>query len=101
MNNIENLYVVIKNFLPYAGNYLKDSPIEPYLPQLQGIIDMIEALGGVQTISKITTLITQTKNANESVFVAPNLSNNANIIQQKVSMKNKNNLKNIDSYVRI
>ncbi len=101
MNNIENLYSVVKNFLPYAGNYLKGSPIEPYLPQLQGMIDMIESFGGIETISNLLSGLSQTKNASAPAPAISSFSNNSNPTQQVVIQRSSNGLKNIDSYNRI
>ncbi len=101
MNNIENLYSVVKNFLPYAGNYLKDSPIEPYLPQLQGMIDMIESFGGIETISNLLSGLSQTKNASISTPTISSFSGNSTTTQQVVVQNKSYSLKNIDSYKRI
>lgn len=101
MNNIENLYSVVKNFLPYASNYLKDSPIEPYLPQLQGMIDMIESFGGIETISNLLSELSQTKNASVPSPATSSFLNNSPTSQQVKIQRNSNGLKNIDSYDRI
>lgn len=97
MNNIENLYEVIKNFLPLAGNYLKGTTIEPYLPQLENTIKWIDSLGGIQTITKLFQSIT------------PNNSPNTNISTQKILPDTHstqtataiNKMRNIDTYTRI
>ena len=101
MNNIENLYTVIKNFLPYAGNYLKGSPIESYLPQLQGMIDMIESFGGIQTVSHLFSELSQAKNATAPTHTISSFSNNSTTNQQVAIQKKSNDLKSIDSYNRI
>ena len=100
MNNFENLYSVVKNFLPLAENYLKGSPLEPYLPQLQGVIDMIESVGGIGTISNLMTgLSKQTNSSNNN----PTISNfSYTSCNQSISTNSSTNtLKSIDSYARI
>ncbi len=90
MDNLENLYNVIKTFLPIANQYLSNSPIEPYIPQIQNIVDTIDSFGG---ISVINSLMNSFK-AQNNISTQTNLSINNNTTQSS-------NKKNIDSYKRV
>ena len=98
MKNLENLYIVIKNFLPYADNYLKGTPLEPYVPQLQGVIDIVESLGGITIFSSLFNELQKT-----STQTPPNNRSAIAQIQNKcIDEKNlkSNRLNSIDSYKR-
>lgn len=99
MNNVENLYQVIKNFLPLAGNYLKGTSIEPYLPQIQGVINWIESLGGIQTISNLLQGVSAKNNTHASALSAPTPQPQSLNFQPHPS--STNGIRNIDSYPRI
>ena len=59
MNDISDLYNVIKNFLPLADKYLSGSPIEPYLPEIQNIINQGNNISVVLT--KVNNMYQQAK----------------------------------------
>lgn len=101
MNNVENIYQVIKNFLPLAGNYLKGTSIEPYLPQIQGAINWIESLGGIQTISNLLQGVSAKNITQTSALSAPTPQPHPQGFHSQPCPSSTNGTKNIDSYPRI
>ena len=99
-NNFENLYNVLKTFLPVADKYLVNSPLEPYIPQIQNIVNLIESVGGIQTVNNLVSSLSKNKNSLTNTKIQPFTS-----IENKTNQNNNNNnLKNkkkINDYNRI
>ena len=97
MDNLENLYNVMKTFLPIADKYLSNSPLEPYIPQLQNMMSMIESFGGIQTINSLLSTL-KSPMLNTSQLSSLNITNNASPTND---FYNNKQLKSIDSYKKI
>ena len=101
MNNIENLFSVIKSFLPVADNYLKNSPLEPYLPQIQNIVSTIDSLGGIDKINALLKpILNQNQNITNNVESNINNASTNNIAINNAITFNKNKTP-IDYYKKI
>ena len=104
MNNIENLFSVIKSFLPVADNYLKNSPLEPYLPQIQNIVSTIDSLGGIDNINSILKPflnLNQNKKQNNLNTVENNINSPTNNIEISNAITFNKNKTPIDYYKKI
>ena len=100
MNNIENLFSVIKSFLPVADNYLKNSPLEPYLPQIQNIVSTIDSLGGIDNINSILKPFLNL-NQNNLNTVENNINSPTNNIEISNAITFNKNKTPIDYYKKI
>ena len=72
--NIENIYTLLKTFLPYAKDIMPNSKFSEQIPQLQNIVDVVENMGGVSALSSITNLFSGTKE-NSPAYAEANKSN--------------------------
>lgn len=95
MADIENLFSVIKNFLPLADKYLSGSPLEPYLPEIQNIINIIDSMGGISTIN---SFMQSFKNKNTSNIKKDN---NEEMAQPLIVPQIKQHAKSINNYKRV
>ena len=101
MNNFENLFSVIKSFLPIADKYLVNSPLEPYLPQIQNIVSTIDSLGGIDKINALLKpILNPTQNITNNVEINNNSATTNNIAINNAITFNKNKTP-IDYYKKI
>ncbi len=96
MDNLNNLYSVIKSFLPIADKYLINSPLEPYLPQIESIINTIDSFGGIEKINSLLSGL----NINKQQFIDNNNNSNISKVNTTNNYVNKN-IKKIDEYTKI
>ena len=96
MNDISDLYNVIKNFLPLADKYLSGSPLEPYLPEIQNIINLIDSIGGISTINNVIQSFAPKNNNNQTK--QNNQQNNKQIVISQQALQHS---KSIGSYKRV
>ena len=95
MDNLSELYNVIKTFLPFANQYLTNSPLEPYLPKIENLVNTIDSMGGIDTLSSLMNSFK--KNNNIPTNNIPSINN----YTEKQITTHTNYLKPIDSYKRI